>query len=66
MGIVLRFSLGGVTLRQVKPVRIAILGEIRAGINGDNIIITDVRQPNEAHRLQARGFKLIKVIANKV
>lgn len=28
-----------------------------------NIIITDVRQPNEVKRLQAKGFKILKVTA---
>lgn len=32
---------------------------------GKNIIITDVRQPNEVKRLQERGFIIIKVTASK-
>lgn len=35
-----------------------------AEIARDNIILTDVRQPNEAIRLQEKGFKIIKVTAS--
>lgn len=33
--------------------------------SGQNIIITDVRQPNEAKRLQEKGFHIIKVTASQ-
>jgi len=30
---------------------------------GDNIIITDVRQPNEVSRLQDKGYTILKIVA---
>jgi hypothetical protein len=60
----------GQSLRQLKPdVWIDMLfNSIRYRIADDygmNIIITDVRQPNEAQRLQEKGFKIIKVTASE-
>ncbi|MGG4039008.1 hypothetical protein [Heyndrickxia ginsengihumi] len=58
----------GQALRQIKPdVWIDMLFNsqeyIWAKNFGHNLLITDVRQPNEAKRLQEQGFKIIKVTA---
>jgi hypothetical protein len=60
----------GQSLREIKPdVWIDYLFNSRdftlADILGQNMIVTDVRQPNEALRLQEAGFKIIKVTASE-
>jgi len=60
----------GQSLRQLKPdVWIDYLFNSNAykwsELSGENIFVTDVRQPNEALRLQEQGFKIIKVTASE-
>lgn len=60
----------GQEMRKLKPdVWIDYLFNHRDFTNAErlsqNIIITDVRQPNEVKRLQEKGYKIIKVTASK-
>lgn len=60
----------GQSMRQLKPtVWIDMLfnsEEYKKAVeNGSHIIVTDVRQPNEAERLHKEGFVIIKVVADK-
>lgn len=60
----------GQSLREIKPdVWIDYLFNsspfLFAEIGNENILVTDVRQPNEAKRLQEKGFKIIKVTASE-